>query len=96
MTVLKKEVRQLLLQQQLSPEQQKLKSWLENTVKLPDYFDVLIEGGIDDLETLSMLTKNELNDIGINKVGHQVKILSAAKKLGAQQNDAAEGGTLHI
>ena len=94
---LKKQVKQLMLKEHMSPEQQKLKSWLENTVKMPDYFDVFIEGGIEDLETVSMLTKNELNDIGISKVGHQVKILGAAKKLPLHQNnEMVEGGTLLI
>ena len=97
MAALRKEVKELKLQQQMNPEQEKLKSWLENTVKLPEYFDIFMDGGIEDLETVSMLTKNELNDIGISKVGHQVKILGAARKLKVQQTDVmVEGDTLHI
>lgn len=83
-----KQMNQMSFQQPLSPEQQKLKSWLEKTVNVPHCFEALLEGGIEDLEAVSMLTKNELNDLGIKEVEHQIKLLGAARKLRVQQNEA--------
>eukprot|EP01084_Bolivina_argentea_P107178 191653_1 len=46
---LKQTVNQLSLSNKLNPQQQKLKSWLENKCKLPQYFDVFIKNGIDEI-----------------------------------------------
>ena len=59
-------------------EIQKVKDWLCDLVKLPQYFDLFIENGYDDLETLSDLTMEELEHIGIEKRGHRKKILKHA------------------
>eukprot|EP01084_Bolivina_argentea_P203086 346899_1 len=67
-------------------QQEKLKMWLENKVKLKQYFNVFIESGIDDLETVCLLTKDSLKDMGIDKVGHQVKLLSNIKQLKENKN----------
>ena len=47
-------------------------------VKLPQYFDILIENGYDDLESVGDVTMEELSQIGIDKIGHRKKILKHA------------------
>lgn len=92
MNVLKKEVRKLSSLHRLSPEQQKLKAWMESTVKLPEYFDLFVEAGVDDLDTVAMMDKQALIDIGVDKLGHQIKILGAARKVQVQQTYALNEG----
>eukprot|EP01084_Bolivina_argentea_P249429 417543_1 len=58
---------------------QKLKTWFENTVKLPEYYQVFIDEGIDDLNDVKILEKQDLIDMGIKKVGHRKKILHQIK-----------------
>ena len=58
-----------------------LKSWLKNKVQLPQYFDVFISNGIEDLQTASLLTMNAIKSIGIDKIGHQMKILNQVIEL---------------
>eukprot|EP01084_Bolivina_argentea_P213419 362474_1 len=77
---MKEEIKKLSVNN-LNPEQQKLKSWLENQVKLPQYFDTFIENGIEDLSTASVLTMEGLKAMDVNIVGHQMKILSQVVKL---------------
>lgn len=48
---------------------------------LSRYENNFIDGGFDDMEFLYDLTKDDLEAIGITKIGHQRKILMAAKKL---------------
>ena len=55
-------------------------SWLKS-LGLSRYENHFIEGGFDDMEFLYDLTKEDLVAIGITKVGHQRKLLTAAKKL---------------
>eukprot|EP01083_Nonionella_stella_P294102 1000026_1 len=48
-----------------------VKEWLESQVKLSQYYDTLILNGYDTLEIISAITeKSELEEIGINKIGH--------------------------
>eukprot|EP01083_Nonionella_stella_P179696 638793_1 len=75
----------------LNAEQQKVKSWLENKVKLPRYFDNFMNNGIDELCVVALLDKATLKDIGIEVIGHQMKILNHAKQL--HQNNPNEGDT---
>jgi len=62
------------------PEQQRLKEWLENEVKLPDLYPIFIKNGIDNLSTAAGVDKQTLKDLGV-KVGHQIKYLRAAQLL---------------
>ncbi len=55
-------------------------SWLRS-LGLSRYENHFIDGGFDDIEFLNDLTKEDLEAIGITKIGHQRKILMAAKKL---------------
>ena len=70
----------------IDPEKQKLRSWLNYNVKLPEYYDIFIENAIDSLDTVRLLTLDGIKGMGIDKVGHQMKILYAIKVLN-QNND---------
>ena len=62
-------------------EQTKIKTWLMDTVKLPQYYHIFIDQGFDDLETIRCITRDDLKAIGIDKVGHQRKIMKYAHQL---------------
>jgi len=65
------------LSEKVNPKRQQLRAWMEEKVKLPQYYDVLIENGIEDLSTAKLLTMETLKGIGIEKIGHCMKILHA-------------------
>eukprot|EP01083_Nonionella_stella_P092330 258443_1 len=60
---------------------QKLKLWLEKDVKCAQYWNLFIENGIDDLQTAALLTMDTIKAIGIEKIGHQIKILHHITRL---------------
>jgi len=65
---------------ELSEKQRELLQWLEER-ELDEYFCVFRKHGFDDLASLKFLTMNELNEIGIEKLGHRMKILHSIEKL---------------
>ena len=78
---MKQELRRLTSSNDINPERRKLKIWLEDKVKLPQYYAIFINNGIDDLSTARLLTMEGLKGMGIDIVGHQMKILSQVVKL---------------
>ena len=50
-------------------------------VGLGEYFDLFIASGIEDLSTASLLTMETIKGMGIDKIGHQMKILNQVIKL---------------
>ena len=57
-------------------------SWLQNDVLLPQYIDVLIKNGYDDMGTIEhTLKERDLLDIGIKVRGHRKKIMLFVKRL---------------
>merc|ERR1712242_694928 len=54
---------------------EEVQEWLKNKVKLPQYFQVFMLQGFDELEAIKDVTKDDLVAMGIDKVGHQRKIL---------------------
>eukprot|EP01084_Bolivina_argentea_P020085 37381_1 len=68
-------------QQHINPEQQKLKSWLETAVKLPEYYKVFIDNGIDELSVAALITAESLDEMGIDKIGHQLILLNKVNQL---------------
>jgi len=58
---------------------QEVQEWLKEKVKLPQYFQVFVQQGFDDLDSIKDVTKDDLNAMGIDKVGHQRKILKQAE-----------------
>eukprot|EP01084_Bolivina_argentea_P133446 235511_1 len=81
-------------------KQQKLKVWLRDQVELPEYYDIFIENGVDDLSVVMLINMDVLQQMDIKKIGHKMKILHCVKLLkqeqrGVQNNDIAcgiEGG----
>ena len=67
-------------------EEMKLKKWMEDEVKLPQYFELLKEDGFDDLESVQDVTEDDLKAMGINKTGHRRKIIKFVTKLKATNN----------
>ena len=72
MIVIKKRLN--LLENEKSDREQ-FRDWLKNTVKLDQYFDILIENGFEDMISVSKLSKEMLDQIGITKIGHQQRML---------------------
>ena len=46
--------------------------WLYDVVKLPKYFQLFNEHGYDDMDTMMGITDEELQQIGIDKIGEYV------------------------
>eukprot|EP01084_Bolivina_argentea_P185935 320557_1 len=69
---------------------QKLKLWLEHEVKCPQYLNVFIENAIDDLQTASLLTMDTIKAMGIDKIGHQIKIFHQVTKLKEKREGSDE------
>ena len=51
------------------------------SIGLKDHFHAFAEEGIDDMEIIPDLTENELNKLGITKIGHVKKFWKAVKTL---------------
>eukprot|EP01083_Nonionella_stella_P027018 74299_1 len=75
MKVVKQDLQKLSTIAKTNPKQLELKSWLEMEVGFPQYYDTFMENGIEDLSIASMLTMETIKSIGIDKIGHQMKIL---------------------
>uniref|UniRef100_A0A8C8RZV3 Caskin-2 n=1 Tax=Pelusios castaneus TaxID=367368 RepID=A0A8C8RZV3_9SAUR len=57
-----------------------LMEWL-SAIGLPQYHKKLVSNGYDSMSIVTDLTWEDLQEIGINKLGHQKKIMLAVKKL---------------
>ena len=69
-------------------ESDAIKMWLRDTVQLPQYYDIFIENGFDTMDNILCISdRNVLKDIGVNKIGHQMKIISDIKKLSEQHSN---------
>ena len=66
-------------------ESDELRVWLEDEVGLPMYYRVFVENGIEELSVAALLEKETLKAMGIDVIGHQIKILSQTKRLKANQ-----------
>merc|ERR1712129_332426 len=95
---IKKSINTLSQNMNMDPRKKSLKEWMENKVQLPEFYDLFIENAIDDLETVKLLTKEELKEIGIQKIGHLKKILREITFLNQKQNGIDEGkeNTFHL
>ena len=58
------------------------------------YFVVLINNGIEDLDTIKLITMETLMGIGIDKIGHQMKLMNCIKKL--NEKGQSEGNTSYV
>ena len=55
--------------------------WLRDKVGLEQYYSNFIEHGFDDLNCLKYITMNELNIIGIKKIGHKLKLMDYIQQI---------------
>merc|ERR1711920_250511 len=76
-----------------NPKRTQLRVWLEDKVGLGQYFDVFVDNGIEDLSTAKLLTMQTLKAIGIDKIGHCMKILHQVPALNKNMNDEEGQGT---
>lgn len=58
-----------------------VETWLKNTVKLPQYLEQFKIHGLFDLETLKMVTKEDLEYMGITKMGHVLTLMKHIARL---------------
>ena len=65
----------------ISEQEQELKLWFKNTVKLADYFDFFIKNGINDLWVVTLLTMDDIKEMKIDKIGHRLQIMYHVKQL---------------
>merc|ERR1711933_56781 len=72
---LKMAMSKLMAKNEHNPKRTQLKAWLHDEVGLAQYFDVFVDNGIEDLSTAKLLTMETLKAIGIDKIGHCMKIL---------------------
>ena len=76
---LKEEIK--MLKEKNNINVQEVKNWVTNTVELPQYIDLFIENGLDDINIIKHIGMNELKQIGIDKIGHSIKIMTEIEKL---------------
>ena len=64
----------------LDKDRMKVRKWLDEEVKLGEYFVLFMNHGFNDLETVMELNEDHLKEMGIDKVGHRIKILKHTNK----------------
>ncbi|XP_010226812.1 PREDICTED: caskin-1-like, partial [Tinamus guttatus] len=70
--------------------------WL-SMIGLSQYYKVLVENGYENIDFITDITWEDLQEIGITKLGHQKKLMLAVKKLAELQRaefGKYESGTL--
>merc|ERR1712107_103344 len=67
----------------LTAKQQLFKTWMGMVVHLPQYFELFVDAGYEDLTYVEnmQLTEQDLIQIGIDKKGHRQKILQEIRKM---------------
>eukprot|EP01083_Nonionella_stella_P162169 532143_1 len=53
--------------------------WLKNTVGLEQYYNVLMRNGYDDMDSMINITLDDLQVMGVDKIGHRRKIYKNAQ-----------------
>lgn len=74
----------------ISEKEHNLKIWLRNTVKLPQYYDVFINNGINDLWVVMLLGMDDIKEMKINKIGHRLQLMHHIKELKQNQQSASK------
>ena len=74
----------------LTTKQRILITWFIEKVKLPQYYEIFVENDLIDFEVVYKITKEELKDMGIVKVGHQMKILQEIEILATNKQQDLE------
>eukprot|EP01083_Nonionella_stella_P067665 179123_1 len=58
-----------------------VKVWLEKVVRLPQYYPLLEENGFEEWGALVELKRDVMKDIGIEKIGHRLKLEKMINKI---------------
>ena len=56
-------------------ERMKFEKWMENKVNLPQYLELFIENGFEDLKCMRGITMEHLWEMRIDKMGHRMKLM---------------------
>uniref|UniRef100_A0A670JEY0 CASK interacting protein 1 n=1 Tax=Podarcis muralis TaxID=64176 RepID=A0A670JEY0_PODMU len=85
----------IIMRQQLSKlsGRANLALWL-SMIGLAQYYKVLVENGYENIDFITDITWEDLQEIGITKLGHQKKLMLAVKKLAELQKAEYVSGTL--
>eukprot|EP01084_Bolivina_argentea_P126765 224375_1 len=67
-------------------QDKKVEIWLTETVKLPQYYELLIENGIDEMTVIKLIGREDLQAMNIC-IGHQLKILQAVEALKSEEGN---------
>ena len=49
--------------------------WLMDIVTLPQYYDTFMENGFDDMKFITNMKNEDLQEIGVDKLGHRKRII---------------------
>eukprot|EP01084_Bolivina_argentea_P143191 251498_1 len=75
----------------LTAKQQLFKTWMDCVVHMPQYFQMFVDTGYDDLTNIEAIHhEQDLIEIGVTKRGHRQKILQEIKKLKPKKEDKAK------
>ena len=77
-----------------SPGLQAVRRWMNSEVKLPQYLDLFIANGYDDLSVIQDLSIMDLEEMGIEKKGHRMRIVKAISNLKAAMGTKQKRSTL--
>ncbi|KAK2832879.1 hypothetical protein Q5P01_016768 [Channa striata] len=77
------------------PEQKpaSLGEWL-SAIGLSQYHQVLVQNGYENIDFITDITWEDLQEIGITKLGHQKKLMLAVKRLAEMQRGSEGRGSL--
>ncbi len=64
---------------QTDPQATQLLDWFTNCLKLPQYYNIIVQNGFDSIESLQLITIENLELLGIKKIGHQKQIMHKIK-----------------
>ena len=71
-----------------------MRRWMNTEVKLPQYLDLFIANGYDDLSVIQDLSIMDLEEMGIEKKGHRMRIVKAISNLKAAVGTKQKRSTL--
>jgi len=68
---------------------ERVSSWMEGTVRLPEYTELLLENGFESLSIFQNLSIDDLHFMGITQSEHCDRILSEAQKLEPESSESS-------
>jgi len=66
---------------ELTEDNQKVQRWLENECKQGQYFRLFVQNGVDNMAICKLLSMDNLEAMGISKLGHRVQIAHQIARL---------------